>query len=101
MDYDAPVSAASAGEPLYTLEVDVTHSCACSICCGENAAGITASGKNVATGMVAMSSYYPFGTQVKELDGVMYTVEDRGGSGIENDIHRVDIYVPDNEKHFV
>ena len=77
VDYDAPVSAASAGEPLYTLEVDVTHYCACSICCGENAAGITASGKNVATGMVAMSSYYPFGTQI-EIDGVMYTVEDRG-----------------------
>ena len=42
-----------------------------------------------------MSNYYPFGTQI-EIDGVMYTVEDRGGSGIENDIHRVDIYVPDH-----
>ena len=45
VDYDAPVSADNTGEPLYTLEVDVTHYCACSICCGENAAGITASGK--------------------------------------------------------
>ncbi len=97
VDYDAPVSADNTGEPLYTLEVDVTHYCACSICCGENAAGITASGKNVVTGMVAMSNYYPFGTQI-EIDGVMYTVEDRGGSGIENDIHRVDIYVPDHQE---
>jgi 3D (Asp-Asp-Asp) domain-containing protein len=42
--------------------------------------------------MVAMSSYWPFGTQI-EINGVMYTVEDRGDTGIENDITRVDIYV--------
>ena len=64
---------------------------------GENAAGITASGKRVSQGMVAMSSHYPFGTQIK-INGVLYTVEDRGGSGIENDIHRVDIYVPDHNE---
>lgn len=98
VDFDAPVSSGSAyGEPLYTLEVDVTHYCACAKCCGSNADGITASGKAVATGMVAMSSYYPFGTQIM-INGVMYTVEDRGGSGIENDIHRVDIFVPDHQQ---
>lgn len=97
VDFDAPVADTETGEALYSLEVEVTHYCACTICCGENAAGITASGKNVATGMVAMSSYYPFGTQI-EIGGVMYTVEDRGGSGIENDIHRVDIYVPDHQE---
>ena len=101
VDYDAPVpetgTGGITGEPMYTLEVDVTHYCACSLCCGENAAGITASGKPVAEGMVAMSSYYPFGTKI-EINGVMYTVEDRGGSGIENDIHRVDIYVPDHQQ---
>ena len=101
VDYDAPVpetgTGGITGEPMYTLEVDVTHYCACSLCCGENAAGITASGKSVAEGMVAMSSYYPFGTKI-EINGVMYTVEDRGGSGIENDIHRVDIYVPDHQQ---
>lgn len=95
VDYDAPVQESVYGEPLYTIEVDVTHYCACEKCCGSNAAGITASGKQVATGMVAMSSYYPFGTQIM-INGVMYTVEDRGGSGIENDIHRVDIFVPDH-----
>lgn len=98
IDYDAPVSSSSQfGEPLYTLEVDVTHYCACSICCGSNADGITASGKQVARGMVAMSSYYPFGTLI-EIDGVMYTVEDRGGSGIENSRNRVDIFVPDHNE---
>lgn len=85
------------GTPISTLEVDVTHYCACTLCCGENAAGITASGKRVSQGMVAMSSHYPFGTQIK-INGVLYIVEDRGGSGIENDIHRVDIYVPDHNE---
>ncbi len=98
VDYDAPVSSGSFyGEPLYTLEVDVTHYCACTKCCGPNAQGITASGKQVATGMVAMSSYYPFGTLI-EINGVMYTVEDRGGSGIENSRSRVDIFVPDHNE---
>lgn len=98
VDYDAPVSNSSAyGEPLYTLTVDVTHYCACAKCCGSNADGITASGKPVAPGMVAMSSTYPFGTLI-EINGVMYTVEDRGGSGIENDPSRVDIFVADHNE---
>lgn len=97
VDYDAPVTGGGYGEALYTIEVDVTHYCACEKCCGPNASGITASGKAVTTGMVAMSSYYPFGTQIM-INGIMYTVEDRGGSGIENDIHRVDIYVPDHQQ---
>ena len=57
VDFEAPVSSSSAyGEPLYTLQVDVTHYCACAKCCGSNADGITASGKQAAPGMVAMSS---------------------------------------------
>lgn len=98
VDYDAPVSSGPAyGEALYTLEVEVTHYCACAKCCGSNSDGITASGKRASRGMVAMSSYYPFGTQIM-INGTMYTVEDRGGSGIENDIHRVDIFVPDHNE---
>ncbi len=87
----------SLGEPLYTLRVNVTHYCACSKCCGSNADGVTASGKRVAPGMVAMSSYYPFGT-VLAIGGEAYTVEDRGGSKIENDHTRVDIYVEDHKQ---
>ena len=97
VDYDTPVSGAAWGEPLYEIEVTVTHYCACAKCCGVNADGITASGKQAQRGMVAMSSYYPFGTQIM-INGVMYTVEDRGGSGIENNIHRVDIFVPDHQE---
>ena len=74
-----------------------THYCACAKCCGKNADGITASGKPVAEGMVAMSSHYPFGTQLV-INGTLYTVEDRGGSGIENDISRVDIFVLDHQE---
>ena len=83
VDFDAPVSGGGGNEgtPISTLEVEVTHYCACTLCCGENAAGITASGKRVTEGMVAMSSHYPFGTQIK-INGVMYTVEDRGGSDV-------------------
>lgn len=97
IDFDQPVGSSAFGEPLYALEVNVTHYCACTKCCGSDATGTTASGKAVAVGMVAMSSYYPFGTQIM-INGVMYTVEDRGGSGIENDISRVDIYVPDHNE---
>ena len=95
VNYDELVSSGS--EAIYTLEVEVTHYCACEKCCGSNANGTTASGKKIAVGMVAMSSHYPFGTKIK-IDGTMYTVEDRGGSEIENDISRVDIYVPDHQE---
>ena len=97
VDFEQDVSSPAYGEPLYSLEVNVTHYCACTKCCGPNAKGITASGKRVAVGMVAMSSYYPFGTQIM-INGIMYTVEDRGGSGIENNIARVDIFVPDHNE---
>ena len=97
VDFEQPVGTEAYGEPLYSLEVNVTHYCACTKCCGPNAQGITASGKRAAEGMVAMSSYYPFGTQIM-INGIMYTVEDRGGSGIENDIGRVDIFVPDHNE---
>ena len=97
VDFEQDVGSSAYGEPLYSLQVNVTHYCACKKCCGPNAQGITASGKNVAIGMVAMSSHYPFGTQIM-INGIMYTVEDRGGSGIENDIGRVDIYVPDHNE---
>lgn len=39
VDYDAPVVNSPNGEALYTLEVEVTHYCACAKCCGSNAQG--------------------------------------------------------------
>lgn len=100
IDFNAAVNGGSAGnlgEPLYTLKVNVTHYCACSKCCGDNADGFTASGKRVAPGMVAMSSHYPFGTLLT-INGEVYIVEDRGGSKIEKDITRVDIFVDDHQE---
>ena len=94
IDFDAPVAAGS-GNPAM-LEVEVTHYCPCEKCNGKNV-GINAMGRPLASGMVAMSSYYPFGTQIM-INGIMYTVEDRGGTGIENNIHRVDIFVSSHEE---
>lgn len=97
VNYDAEVSSPSVNTgSAYTIEVEVTHYCSCTICTGSGL-GLTASGKSVAVGMVAMSSNYPFGTKIM-INGKMYTVEDRGGSEIENDIHRVDIYVTNHEE---
>lgn len=97
VDYNMPVAGPVTGDSLSTIEVDVTHYCACSKCCGGHADGYTASGKKATRGMVAMSSHYPFGTQIM-INGTMYTVEDRGGTSIENNIHRVDIFVPDHNE---
>lgn len=72
------------------IEITVSYYCSCSICCGEWANGITASGKRAASGMVAMAGEYPFGTKI-EIDGVLYTVQDRGGKVTGN---HVDIYAP-------
>lgn len=85
-----------AGNVLETLTVEVTHYCACAKCCGKSD-GITASGKQVQPGMVATSSVWPFGTQIM-IKGQLYTVEDRGGSSIEKNRARVDIYVPSHQE---
>lgn len=96
-----PIGPGAPGGPtgpiLETLTVEVTHYCACAKCCGKWAGGPTAGGKMPQRGMVAMSSVWPFGTQI-QINGVMYTVEDRGGTGIENNRGRVDIFVPDHQE---
>ena len=57
----------------------VSAYCPCSICCGPNAKGITASGKRAAVGMCAADPSIPFGTRL-HVDGLgVVTVEDRGG----------------------
>ena len=72
-------------EPSYTVQtMRIYHYCACSYC--TPGTGITASGKKIAVGMVAMHGV-PFGTVV-EINSVQYVVEDRGvGPG------KVDVYV--------
>lgn len=72
----------------YTVMFETTAYCPCSACCGKSD-GITASGSRATAGRtIAAPSSYAFGTQI-ELDGCVYTVEDRGGA-IKN--NRIDIF---------
>ncbi len=72
-----------------------THYCACAVC--GSGTGITASGKKVSNGMT--NPYYiacnwlPLGSVVS-VDGVNYTVVDRGGSGLST-VGRIDIFTPE------
>ena len=74
----------------YTL----TAYCACAKCCGKTD-GITASGKKAVSGYtVAAPSNFPFGTKL-EINGKIYTVEDRGGA-IQG--KRLDIYFDSHQE---
>lgn len=67
----------------------VTAYCACMQCCGKTN-GITASGtKATANHTIAAPSTFKFGTKVV-INGITYTVEDRGGAIQGN---RIDIYM--------
>lgn len=67
----------------------VTAYCSCSKCCGKSN-GRTASGTRATAGRtVAASSKFAFGTKLN-INGQVYTVEDRGGAINGN---RIDIYV--------
>lgn len=67
----------------------VTAYCSCAICCGKTN-GITASGTHAtANRTIAAPRTFAFGTKVV-INGVTYTVEDRGGAIQGN---RIDIYM--------
>ena len=92
--YDISVPRNAAGEKLkYLGTFKVTHYCACTIC--TYGTGITASGKQVAEGMIAADwRVLPKGTKVYIKRGdtlVEKVVEDRGGA-INGNI--IDVYVP-------
>ena len=59
--------------------------------------GITASGKHISSGMIASPKIFKFGTKLM-IEGIAYTVEDRGSSKyikVNNDGSiRLDVYVP-------
>ena len=73
-----------------------THYCACEICCGKSN-GVTASGNKVSNGMenpyYVACNWLPLGSII-EVDGVTYTVADRGGSGLSR-TGRIDIFTPE------
>ena len=67
----------------------ITAYCPCSKCCGKSN-GITASGKKATAGRtVAASSKFAMGTKLN-INGHIYTVEDRGGAIKGN---KIDIFV--------
>ena len=74
----------------YVKTYKITHFCGCSKCNPGNA-GMTASGKKLKVGMIAMRGV-PFGTIV-EINGKKYVVEDRCAS---NSI--IDVYVESHSK---
>lgn len=80
-----PSTTASAGGQIYKI----TAYCPCSKCCGKST-GVTASGTRATAGRtVAASSKFAFGTKLN-INGHIYTVEDRGGAISGN---KIDIFV--------
>lgn len=80
---------ASAAESTSTQIYKVTAYCACAKCCGKTS-GITALGTRATAGRtVAASSKFSFGTKLN-INGHIYTVEDRGGAINGN---KIDIFV--------
>jgi len=81
-------------------EWKVTAYCACPKCCGKYSDGVFASGKKVYVGGVAVN-WLKFGTKI-QIDGVEYTVEDRGAKSIfgtkDNPIKAVDIYFESHDE---
>lgn len=73
-----------------------THYCACAKCNG-NSRGITSSGKRITNGMTnpyyVACNWLPLGSVIS-VDGINYTVVDRGGSGLSK-VGRVDIFTPE------
>lgn len=68
----------------------VTAYCACKLCCGPHAAGITASGVRPVQGTtIAASRSIPFGTRLS-VGGQVFTVQDRLAKRYDS---RVDIFM--------
>ena len=70
----------------YLGQFTITHYCNCSKCCGKWAGGNTASGTKPVAGRTVACGSLSFGTKV-EINGHVYTVEDRGVNGNWIDIY--------------
>lgn len=76
----------------------VTGYCPCSKCCGKYASGYTASGTKATAGRtIATDSKFAFGTKLS-INGVTYTVEDRGGAIKGN---KIDLYFDTHEEALI
>ena len=78
----------------------ITSYCACEKCCGKSD-GITASGKKVEYGFVALN-WLPFGTKVNIKGLGEFVVMDRGAKSLfgskKNHIKHLDVYMPTHSK---
>lgn len=85
------------GKPVITSagEFEITHYCTCSICCGDYADGITATGTVATPGrtVAADPTILPYGT-ILLVDEKEYVVEDCGGAIKGN---RIDILMESHE----
>ena len=80
---------------MITNTLIVTAYCACKLCCGPHAGGLTASGVKPVEGITcAASRSIPFGTRIY-IEGVGYrTVQDRLAKRYDN---RIDIFFKRHE----
>ena len=82
------------GKKTKKVNAIITAYCSCKKCCNKND-GITASGTVAKQGRtIAAPKEYPFGTKII-IDGIEYTVEDRGGA-IKN--NKFDLYFESHQK---
>ena len=96
---DAAVPAVAViGPRIHTLRMEVTAYCPCTKCCGENAQGITASGRDVSYNnsrfVAADTSVLPFHTKLQipgYASGRAVPVLDRGGAIKGN---KLDVFFP-------
>lgn len=80
-----PVERADSSQGTYLGRFVLTGYCPCIICCGKTN-GITASGTHAMPGhTIAADSRFAFGTKMI-INGIVYTVEDRGGAIVGNHI---------------
>ena len=100
---DAAVPAAAVIAPrTRTMRMEVTAYCPCTKCCGENAQGITASGRDVSYNnsqfVAADTTVLPFNTKLiipGYHNGATVPVIDRGGAIKGN---KLDLYFPTHEE---
>jgi 3D (Asp-Asp-Asp) domain-containing protein len=96
-----PMTVSVSRSKVRTLKMEVTGYCPCKKCCGENAKGITASGKKVSYNggkfVAADTKVLPFGTKLSipgYHDGKSVEVIDRGGAIKGN---KLDLYFPTHQ----
>ena len=101
--HDSAVTAVAVTGPTHrTMRMEVTAYCPCTKCCGENAQGITASGRDVSYNnsrfVAADTSVLPFHTKLSipgYSNGATVEVIDRGGAIKGN---KLDLYFPSHDE---